>query len=66
MAIKSVQVRVEETMLKKMTYISEYEGRSLNTHLLVVMREHIKQFEKQHGKIEGDIAPDDNVRLGRK
>ena len=34
MAVKSVSIRIEEEMLKKLTYVADYEGRSLNSHLL--------------------------------
>ena len=38
MAVKSVSIRIEEEMLKKLTYVADYEGRSLNSHLLVLIR----------------------------
>ena len=34
MPVKSVSIRIEEEMLKKLTYVADYEGRSLNSHLL--------------------------------
>ena len=66
MAVKSVSIRIEEEMLKKLGYVSEYEGRSLNSHILVLIRESIQQFEEQHGEIEGNISPDLNVKPARK
>ena len=62
MAIKSVSIRIEEEMLEKIGYISDYEGRSINSHVLVLIRENIESFEKKYGKIEGDIRPDVNVK----
>ena len=53
MAVKSVSIRIEEEMLKKLTYVADYEGRSLNSHLLVLIRNSIKAFEAEHGPIEG-------------
>ena len=38
MPVKSVSIRIEEEMLKKLTYVADYEGRSLNSHLLVLIR----------------------------
>jgi len=32
----------------------------------VLIREDIKKFEEEHGKIEGEIQPDVNVKLTRK
>lgn len=62
MAVKSVSIRIEEEMLKKIGHIADYEGRSVNSHILVMIRENIEAFEKKYGKIEGDIRPDVNVK----
>lgn len=66
MAVKSVSIRIEEEMLEKLGYVAEYEGRSLNSHILVLIRESIQKFEDQHGEIEGKISPDLNVKPARK
>ena len=66
MAVKSVSIRIEEEMLQKIGYIADYEGRSVNSHILVLIRNAIKTFENEHGKIKGDICPDDNVKPSRK
>lgn len=62
MAVKSVSIRIEEEMLKKLGYVADFEGRSINSHILVLIRENIDAFEKKYGKIEGDIRPDVNVK----
>lgn len=62
MAIKSVSIRMEEEMLKKLNYVADYEGRSLNSHILVLIRNNIKAFEAENGNIEGSISPDFNVK----
>ena len=62
MSIKSVSIRIEEEMLHNLAYVAEYEGRSLNSHILVLIRENIKKFELEHGKIEGSINPAVNVK----
>ena len=66
MAVKSVSIRIEDEMLKKIAYIADYEGRSVNSHILVLVRNAIKDFEGEHGPIEGSIKPDDNVKPSRK
>ena len=66
MAIKSVSIRIEEEMLNKIGYVADYEGRSVNNHVLVLIRENIKKFEEEHGSIDGDINPDVNVKPTRK
>lgn len=62
MATKSVSIRIEEEMLKKIGYVADFEGRSINSHILVLVRESIAAFEHAHGKIDGDIQPDVNVK----
>ena len=66
MAIKSVSIRIEEEMLKKIGFVADYEGRSVNSHILVLVRENIKAFEEENGVIEGNINPDVNVKPTRK
>lgn len=66
MAVKSVSIRIEDEMLKKLTYVADYEGRSINSHILVLIRESIKAFESEHGDIQGDIAADINVKPVKK
>ena len=62
MAVKSVSIRIEEEMLEKIGYVADFEGRSVNSHVLVLIRENIEAFEKKYGKIEGSIQPDLNVK----
>ncbi len=66
MAIKSVSIRIEQEMLDKIGFVADYEGRSVNSHILVLIRESIKRFEEENGKIEGKIEPDINVKPTRK
>ncbi|MDR0813415.1 MAG: Arc family DNA-binding protein [Oscillospiraceae bacterium] len=66
MAIKSLSIRIEEEMLGKLGFVANYEGRSLNSHILVLIRESIKRHEEQYGIISGDVSPDTNVKPSRK
>lgn len=66
MKVKGVTIRFSQEMLDKLAYIAEYEGRSVNSHVLVLVRQDIAKFEEEHGKIEGDISPDVNVKPPRK
>lgn len=66
MAIKSVSIRIEEEMLEKLGFVADYEGRPVNSHILVLIRENIKKFEEQNGEINGSIRPDVNVKPTRK
>ena len=62
MAVKSVSIRIEEEMLEKIGYVADFEGRSINSHVLVLIRQSIEAFENSHGKIQGNIQPDLNVK----
>ena len=66
MAVKSVSIRIEEEMLNKIAYIADYEGRSVNSHVLVLIRESIKNFESENGTIANTIDPAANVKPARK
>lgn len=52
MAIKSISFRLEENLLKKLHYIADYEGRSANSQVMVLIRDAVNSFEEKHGKIE--------------
>ncbi len=66
MAVKSVSIRIEEEMLEKLSFVADYEGRSINSHILVLIRESIQKYEAEHGVIEGAVRPDVNVKPSRK
>ena len=48
MAIKSVSIRIEEEMLNKLHIVSDYEGRSVNGEVLVLIRDAIEKYEEKH------------------
>ena len=52
MAIKSISFRLDENMLKKLHYIADYEGRSANSQVMILIRDAIDSFEEKHGEIE--------------
>ena len=66
MSVKSVSIRIEQEMLDKIAYIADYEGRSVNSQILVLIRNNIKRFESEHGEITGKTDPAENVKLPRK
>ena len=66
MAVKSVSIRIEEEMLEKLAYVADYEGRSVNSHILVLIRQNIHAFEESNGAIDGGIRPDLNVKPARR
>ena len=52
MAIKSMSIRIEEEMLDKLHVIADYEGRSANGQILVLIRDLIENYEAKHGQIK--------------
>ena len=52
MATKSVSIRIEEEMLNKLHVVADYEGRSANSEVLILIRDAIEKYEAEHGKIE--------------
>jgi len=52
MATKSLSIRIDEEQLHKLHIVADYEGRSANSQILILIRDCIKQYEAEHGKIE--------------
>lgn len=51
MAIKSLSIRIEEEMLDKLHVVADYEGRSANGQIIVLIRNLIERYEAKHGEI---------------
>ena len=51
MATKSFSIRIDETMLDKLHVLADYEGRSANSQVLILIRDAIQAYEKEHGEI---------------
>lgn len=52
MAIKSLSIRIDEETLDKLHVIADYEGRSANSQILVLIRDLIENYEEKHGEIK--------------
>ena len=52
-AMKSLSIRIDEIMLNKLHVVADYEGRSANGQILILIRDCIERYEKEHGKIGG-------------
>jgi len=44
-------LRTDDTLLKKFRYIAEYNARSANRELEVMIKQCVTDFEKEHGQI---------------
>ena len=51
-AVKSLSIRIDEEMLNKLHVVADYEGRSANSQILILIRDAIEKYEGKHGKIE--------------
>lgn len=51
MALKSLSIRIDSEVLDKLHYVADYEARSANGQILILIRECIKKFEEEHGEI---------------
>lgn len=52
MATKSLSIRIDDEMLTKLHIVADYEGRSANSQILILIRDMIEDYENKHGKIE--------------
>lgn len=44
-------LRTDTELLKKFRFVADYNARSANREIEVLMKKHIDEFEKKHGKI---------------
>ena len=51
MATKSFSIRIDSEMLDKLHVVADYEGRSANSQVLILIRNCIEQYEEKHGTI---------------
>ena len=51
MALRSLSIRIEDEMLDKLHCVADYEGRSANSQILILVRDCVEKFEKEHGKL---------------
>ena len=49
---KHLGLRIDRELHYKLHYISQYDGRSANGEVIYLIRQHIEQFEMEHGKID--------------
>ena len=49
---KHLGIEISPEIHAKLKYISKYEGRSMNGQVLYLIRDCIKNFEKENGTIE--------------
>ena len=52
MATKSLSIRIDEEMLNKLHVVADYEGRSANSQIIILIRDCIEEYEEKHGEID--------------
>lgn len=55
--IKFLSVRMDQELYGKFRYVAEYEGRSMNSQVLLLIRKCVREFEEEYGAI-----PEDNSK----
>jgi len=58
MAVKSLSIRIDSKALDKLHVVADYEGRSANSQILILIRDCIEHYEEKHGAIEIGLKPD--------
>ena len=53
-SMKSLSIRIDKTMLDKLHVVADYEGRSANSEILILIRNAIEEYEEKHGVINVD------------
>ncbi len=53
---KHIGIEIDPELHYKLHYISKYYGRSANGQILFLIRQAIKDFEEQEGKIEYSVS----------
>ena len=51
MSKRSLSIRIDDEILDKLHIVADYEGRSANSQILYLIRNYIKAYEQEHGKI---------------
>ena len=52
MGTKSLSIRIDEDMLNKLHVVADYEGRSANSQILILIRDCIEKYEDKHCEID--------------
>ena len=50
--MKSLSIRIDEQMLDKLHVVADYEARSANSQIIILIRDCIEKYEREHGVIQ--------------
>ena len=57
MAVKSLSIRIDEEMLNKLHVVADYEGRSANSQILILIRDASRSTKKNTVKLRYKKTP---------
>jgi len=66
MAIKSLSIRIDDKLLDKLHVVADYEGRSANSQILVLIRDSVSKYEAEHGIIGESDGQEIRLKPSRK
>ncbi len=49
--MKHLSLRIDDDLLNKLHVVAEYNGRSANSEILMLIKKHVKEYENNHGEI---------------
>ena len=49
---KHLSIRIDEETLRKFQYVAKYDDRSISGQIMYLVHKSIRDFEKEHGKID--------------
>ncbi len=49
MTIKHLSLRIDEELLEKLHEVADYNGRSANSEILMLIKKHVKEYEDKNG-----------------
>ena len=52
--MKSFSVRIDDALLSKLHVVAESEGRSANSQMLKLVRQCVREYEAENGRIGGE------------
>ena len=52
MPIKSLSIRIDDQLLNRLHAVDDCESRSANSQILILIRDCVEKFEREHGKPE--------------
>ncbi|MFI3312496.1 MAG: Arc family DNA-binding protein [Eubacteriales bacterium] len=58
MGTKSLSIRIDEEMLHKLHVVADYEARSANSQILILIRDAVEKYEEKHGPIQLGLVGD--------